>query len=170
MVVPVALMSLVLFSTTSGIYVLDVVDHFVNQYGILVVALVSMLVVSWALRALPRLSEHLNVHGRPRVGTGWRVLTSVVAPVGLTVVLVLALREDLRAPYEDYPDWLLLAFGWLLVVALPAVGFLLARLPWRAGTHVDGPPPDADPAAPLHTSATTAPTRPVRGPDDGSRR
>jgi hypothetical protein len=30
-------LSLVLFSTTSGIYVLDVVDHFVNQYGILVV-------------------------------------------------------------------------------------------------------------------------------------
>jgi NSS family neurotransmitter:Na+ symporter len=39
-------LSLVLFSTTSGIYVLDVVDHFVNQYGILVVALVSMLVVA----------------------------------------------------------------------------------------------------------------------------
>jgi hypothetical protein len=66
--VPAALLSLVLFSTTSGIYVLDVVDHFVNQYGILVVALVSMLVVAWAVRALTGLSGHLNVHGRPPGG------------------------------------------------------------------------------------------------------
>ncbi|MGY1754749.1 sodium-dependent transporter [Blastococcus sp. SYSU D01042] len=168
---PAALLSLVLFSTTSGIYVLDVVDHFVNQYGILVVALVSMLVVSWVLRALATLSGHLNVHGRPRVGVGWRVLTSLVAPVGLAVVLVLALQDDLEAPYEDYPAWLLLTFGWLVVVALPVVGFLLARLPWRAGTHLAGPPPGSDPAAPAQATATTDPgSRPGTGQDEGGRR
>ena len=151
--VPAAVLSLVLFSTTSGIYVLDVVDHFVNQYGILVVALVSMLVVVWAVRALTGLGDHLNVHGRPRVGTGWRVLTGVVAPVGLAVVLVLSLRADFRTPYEDYPTWLLLGFGWLMVVALPVVGLLLARLPWRPGTHLDGPPPGADLVTPAASSA-----------------
>jgi NSS family neurotransmitter:Na+ symporter len=170
---PAAVLSLVLFSTTSGIYVLDVVDHFVNQYGILVVALVSMLVVAWALRALPVLAEHLNVHGRPRVGTGWRLLTSVVAPGGLTVVLVLALRDDFATPYEGYPAWLLLVFGWLLVVALPLGGFLLARLPWRAGTHLAGPPPGSDPGAPLHATpmSDAAPrNRPVTDNDEGGHR
>jgi NSS family neurotransmitter:Na+ symporter len=155
--VPAAVLSLVLFSTTSGIYVLDVVDHFVNQYGILVVALISMLVVAWVLRALTGLGEHLNVHGRPRVGAGWRVLTSMVAPVGLALVLVFALRDDLQAPYEEYPSWLLLVFGWGLVVGLPLVGFLLARLPWRAGTHLDGPPPGSDPAAALHATPAADP-------------
>lgn len=139
---PIALVSLVLFGTTSGIYVLDVVDHFVNQYGILVVALVSMLVVVWAVRALRELGDHLNQHGHPRMGTGWRVVTSVVTPLTLAVVLVTALREDLAQPYEDYPSWLLLVFGWGMVVLLPVVGFLLARLPWRRGTHLDGAPPE----------------------------
>ncbi|MCZ2818458.1 sodium-dependent transporter [Modestobacter sp. VKM Ac-2984] len=165
--VPAAVLSLVLFSTTSGIYVLDVVDHFVNQYGILVVALVSMVVVAWALRALPALGAHLNVHGRPRVGSGWRLLTSVVAPVALAVVLVFALRDDLAAPYEDYPTWLLLVLGWALVVALPLIGFLLGRLPWRAGTHLDGPPPGSDPAEPLHAPDPAPHSRPQ---DDGGPR
>ncbi|WP_040337168.1 sodium-dependent transporter [Candidatus Blastococcus massiliensis] len=156
-VIPTAVLSLVLFSTTSGIYVLDVVDRFVNQYGILVVALISMLVVAWVLRALPALAEHLNVHGRPRLGTGWRVLISVVAPLGLAIVLVFALRDDLAEPYEGYPTWLLLTFGWLMVLALPIVAFVLARLPWRAGTHLDGPPPGSDPAVPLGASAPAAP-------------
>jgi NSS family neurotransmitter:Na+ symporter len=171
--VPAALVSLVLFSTTSGIYVLDVIDHFVNQYGILVVAVTSMLVVVWVVRALTGLGDHLNVHGRPRVGAAWRLLTSVVAPVGLTVVLVLALRDDLRTPYEDYPSWLLLVFGWLLVAALPVVGFLLARMPWRSGTHLDGPPPGSDPAAPLHAAVGADPAgqhRPVTGTDEGGHR
>jgi NSS family neurotransmitter:Na+ symporter len=171
--IPAAVLSLVLFSTTSGIYVLDVVDHFVNQYGILVVALVSMLIVAWAVRALTGLGEHLNVHGRPRVGVGWRALTSLVAPVGLGVVLVLALRDDLAAPYEDYPNWLLVGFGWLMVAVLPVVGFLLARLPWRAGTHLDGPPPGSDPAAPLHATAPTDPasrTGQATGPGEGGLR
>jgi NSS family neurotransmitter:Na+ symporter len=168
--VPAALVSLVLFSTTSGIYVLDVIDHFVNQYGILVVAVVSMLVVVWVIRALTGLGDHLNVHGRPRVGTGWRVLTSFVAPAGLAVVLVLALRDDLRTPYEDYPSWLLLTFGWLLVAALPVIGFLLARMPWRVGTHLDGPPPGSDPAAPLHATAGSEPASlRHRSHDEGDR-
>jgi NSS family neurotransmitter:Na+ symporter len=153
-VVPTALLSLVLFSTTSGIYVLDVVDHFVNQYGILVVALISMLVVSWLLRALPGLGDHLNIHGRPRLGAGWRLLTSVLAPIGLAIVLVFALRDDLSEPYEGYPTWLLVTFGWAMVVALPVVGFLLARLPWRHGTHLEGPPPGSDPATPREAAGT----------------
>ncbi len=171
--VPAAVLSLVLFSTTSGIYVLDVVDHFANQYGILVVALISMLVVAWALRALAGLGEHLNVHGRPRVGGGWRVLISLVAPVGLALVLFFALRDDLETPYGDYPGWLLLFFGWALVVALPVVAFLVARLPWRAGTHLDGPPPGSDPTAPLHAASATDPpstTRPATGHDEGAPR
>ena len=169
-VVPCGLLSLALFSTTSGIYVLDVVDHFVNQYGILVVALVSMLVVVWVIRALPVLGAHLNVHGRPRVGRTWRLLTSVVTPAGLTVVLVLALRDDLGAPYEDYPTWLLVVFGWLMVVLLPVVGFALARMPWRAGTHLDGPPPGSDPAAPPDDAPVRATgERPVTD-DEGDHR
>ena len=85
----------------------------------------------------------------------------------------------LAAPFvfgfdSETAKWASIALGVvvLLVVALPLVGFVLARLPWRAGTHLDGPPPGSDPAAPLHATAPTRPTSRQRttGHDEGDHR
>jgi NSS family neurotransmitter:Na+ symporter len=119
------------FSTTSGIYVLDILDHFINQFGILLVAVVSMLVVAWVLRALPMLGAHLNDGSSVSVGAWWRILVSIVAPLGLVLVLVLAFWEDLKTPYGGYPGWMLLVFGWGAAAAVLAFGFLAARSRWR---------------------------------------
>ncbi|NLC98977.1 MAG: sodium-dependent transporter, partial [Actinomycetales bacterium] len=58
--IPCAGISVLFFSSTSGLYVLDILDRFINQFGILLVAVVSMLIVVWGVRALPLLSEHIN--------------------------------------------------------------------------------------------------------------
>ncbi len=133
--VPMALLSLVFFSTTSGLHVLDIVDHYINQFGILLVAVVSMVVVAWVLRALPQLADHLNDGGSIRLGLWWRVLVGVVAPVALTYVLVDSLLTDLQTPYGEpdtrYPSWMLGVFGWGSALAVIVFGFLAARVRWR---------------------------------------
>jgi NSS family neurotransmitter:Na+ symporter len=139
--VPCTVLSLAFFSTTSGIFVLDIVDHFINQFGILLVAVVSMLVVAWGVRALPLLAAHLNHGGSVPIGAWWRVLISVVAPLALAYVLVRAFLDDLETPYGDYPQWMLLTFGWGAAVAVVVVGFAAARIPWRSGTSL-APPDD----------------------------
>lgn len=151
--VPTALLSLVMFSTTSGIYVLDIVDHFVNRYGILVVAIVSMLTLAWVARALPGLAGHLNANGSPRLGRVWIALMSVITPLALTGVMLLELRTDLTTPYEGYPTWMLLVFGWAAAALVAVLGFVLARVPWRKETSLDSRPP-AEPA--LEPSAPTS--------------
>ncbi|HEX8780610.1 MAG TPA: sodium-dependent transporter, partial [Nocardioides sp.] len=87
---PMAVLSLVFFSTTSGLYVLDILDHFINQFGILLVAVISMLVLSWGLRVLPTFSDHLSDGSSIVVGAWWRILVSIVAPIGLVLVLGLS--------------------------------------------------------------------------------
>ncbi|NYI80270.1 sodium-dependent transporter [Nocardioides panzhihuensis] len=129
--VPMALLSLVLFSTTSGIYVLDIVDHFINQFGILLVAVISMLVLSWGLRVLPTFSDHLSDGSSIVVGAWWRVLVSIVAPIGLVLVLGLSFWEDVKTPYEGYPAWMLGVFGWGAAGAVIVFGFLAAQAKWR---------------------------------------
>ena len=145
-VVPSAVISLVFFSTTSGIYVLDIVDHFVNRYGILLVAVVSMVAVAWVARALRPLAAHLNSTGSVPVGRWWAVLIAAVTPAALTVVLLRELTTDLGEAYEGYPAWMLGIFGWGTVVAVVVFAFLALIVRWRPQTSLE-PPTDvvADP-------------------------
>ena len=139
--IPMAVLSVAFLGTTSGLHVLDIVDHFINQFGILLVAVVSMIVVAWGLRALPDLAAHLNdgsssVH----LGTWWRLLVGVVAPVALVYVLADSFWTDVTTKYGDpeapYPDWMLGVFGWGTAAAVIVAGFLLARVRWREGTDL----------------------------------
>ncbi|TWG93104.1 NSS family neurotransmitter:Na+ symporter [Nocardioides sp. J9] len=135
--VPAALLSLVLFSTTSGVYVLDIIDHFINQYGILVVAVVSMVVVAWGLRELPSLAAHLNRFGSLPLGRPWYALVGFVAPVALTYVLIDALVADIKEPYEGYPAWMLNVLGWGSAVAVVVFAVAAAQVRWRPETSLD---------------------------------
>ena len=139
--VPCAVLSLVLFSSTSGIYVLDIVDHWMNQFGILLVAVVSMIVVAWSVRALTPLSDHLNIHSSVNVGAWWKVLIGFITPVALMYVLGQAFWADVKTPYEDYPTWMLATFGWGLAALVALVGYLLAPTPWKSSTSFE----DLDP-------------------------
>ena len=53
------------------------------------------------------------------------------------------------------------------MAALPVIAFLLARLPWRAGTHLEGPPPDL--AAAEATQPDYAALAPAEHTEGGAR-
>ena len=135
--IPCALISLIGFSTTSGIYVLDIVDHFINRFGILLVAVVSMVVIAWGVRALPRLRDHLNRDGSVPVRGWWIALVSVVTPLALAFILVRELLAVIEEPYGGYPQWMLVVFGWLAAALVAVAGFAIARVPWRPETIFD---------------------------------
>lgn len=137
--VPAAILSVAFFSTTSGVYVLDIVDHFINQFGILVVAVVSMLVLAWVARALPGLAGHLNRTGSVRLGRGWMVLVAAITPLALSVVLIRQFLVDVGTPYEGYPGWMLGVFGWGVAAGVVVFALLAARVRWRESTSLAVP-------------------------------
>ncbi len=132
--VPAAIISLLFFSTSSGIYVLDIVDHFINQFGILAAAVASMVVIAWVAKALPGLARHMNAYGSVRLGRLWIVLVSTVVPVVLGIVLIQQLIGDVRTPYGDYPTWMLIVFGWGAALGVIIFAALASRIRWRANT------------------------------------
>lgn len=146
---PLAVVSITLFGTTSTLTVLDIMDNFINKFGILLVAVVSMVIVAWVLRELPTLAGHLNAYGSIPVKGWWTVLISAFVPIVLGFILVQELRGTLAKTYGGYPEWLVAVFGWGVAAAVILIGALLARVRWRADTPMEVPVSNAHSAASL---------------------
>ena len=145
-VVPLAIISTLLFPTTTGLYVLDVMDEFVNKFGILAGALVSIVGVAWVARRLPRLSHHLTRVSSFPAGKTWQVFVGVVVPLVLTAILISEVVRKVNEPYGggDYPDWFINIFGWGMAALLVVGGVLLSLLPWPKAISPDFDEQQAD--------------------------
>lgn len=127
----VALASVLIFPTDQGLYYLDVVDHFINQYGIALAALASIIAVGWWRRQLPALRDHANLSSAMRVGPTWMILLGYATPLALAWLSVESAISELSTPYGDYPVGFLVAVGWLVAACALLAGVVLGLLPWR---------------------------------------
>ncbi|QEE60744.1 sodium-dependent transporter [Salinibacterium sp. dk2585] len=138
--IPLAVISMALFSTTTALTVLDTADAFVNSFGIMAVALVAVIVVAWILHKLPTLQAHLNGRSSFRVGVVWKVLVAGLVPLVLGYLLVTELVAKVAEPYGGYPTWFLAIFGWGMVIGLVVLALLLSLLPWSGRSRAKDDP------------------------------
>ena len=129
--------SLMLFSTTSGLIALDTVDQWANNVGIITSAIVMTIVVVWVLRKGGVLSRHLNAVSTFKTGKVWIALVGVFAPIFLTVMLVDKLISLITDGYEGYPNWYLGLFGWGTIVFVVVAALVLTAIPWKGRDNKD---------------------------------
>lgn len=131
--VPMMIVSVLLFGTTTGLPMLDVFDKFVNYFGIVAVAFVSLIVIV-ANEKLGILGQHLNNTSSFKVGFLWRLCVVVTTGI-LAFMLFSEGAKVFTEGYEGYPSWFVNTFGWGMAIVLVLVAFLLSLLPWK--TNVD---------------------------------
>lgn len=151
-----AVLSILLFSTTTGLLALDTVDNWANNIGIVLSAILASVFAFWVLRKGTELRYHLNSVSTFRVGAIWTVLAGILAPVILAYMLISRIVSLTVEGYAGYPQWYLLALGWGAIAAIVAGAGLLTALPWRQSP--DGFrawPPLPDHAPPHHAGAPT---------------
>ncbi|MDT0331503.1 sodium-dependent transporter [Nocardiopsis lambiniae] len=127
----IALVSVLVFPTHEGLYYLDVFDHFINQYGIVLAALVTLIVFGWVLRRLPLFQEHSNAVSSIRLGAWWKITLGVVTPILLGFMMWDSLRAELAENYGGYPVGFLLSAGWGVAIGAIVIGVIVALVPWR---------------------------------------
>lgn len=125
-----ALISL-LYATQGGLFFLDAADYFVNQFGIALAGLVSVIIVAWFLRKLPELQDHANGVSDFRTGLWWKVCLGVITPIVLGYMFIQNTITNLTSNYEDYPTSFLLLSGWGVAIAVIVVGFIFAAVKWQ---------------------------------------
>ncbi|MGM1017161.1 MAG: sodium-dependent transporter [Actinomycetota bacterium] len=137
---PLGVISMALFSTTTALSVLDTADAFVNAFGIMAVALVAVVIVAWFFHKLPVLQEHLNRRSSFRVGLVWKLLIGALVPIVLGYLLITEIITKVSEPYGGYPVWFLAVFGWGMVIALVVLAVLLSLLPWSGRSQAKDDP------------------------------
>lgn len=127
--VPMMIVSVILFGTTTGLPMLDVMDKFVNYFGIVAVAFAALIAIV-ANGKLSTLGHHINKTSSFKVGTIWRLCVIVTTGV-LAFMLLSEGVKVFTEGYEGYPSWFVDTFGWGMAILLVIVAFILSRLPWK---------------------------------------
>jgi NSS family neurotransmitter:Na+ symporter len=130
-----------LFTSHAGLYWLDIVDHFLNHYGLVTVGILEAFIIGWLYkthRLKDHIAENLGLSGSGHrifkyvILQLWNYCIKFITPVALGFALVYSLVGEFKTPYEGYPvsAIIILGIGWLLVTHIVAFG--LSGLPWRS--------------------------------------
>ena len=157
-----AILSMLIFSTTTGLLALDVVDQWANNIGIVASAILTTVLVLWVARKGPELRYHLDALSTFRVGRVWIILVSVLAPVVLGYMLVSRIVVLVTEGYGALPPWYLLVFGWGTVLVLVVGAIVLSVLRWKPSPDDFTAWPDYPPAGSASTTADASAARGAR--------
>ncbi len=125
----------IIFATNAGIHWLDIVDHFLTHYGLVVVGVFECILVGWFFR-LDILRKHINSVSSFKLGTWWNLLIKYFIPLVLGVILVGDLYNELSKPYSGY-TWasiILIGRDWILITVI--VAFWIASKDWKTDEHL----------------------------------
>ena len=118
------LLGSLVFATGAGLYVLDIVDHFVLNYGLVAVALLESIAVGWLWKG-SELRDFINKHSDWKLGITWDIAIKVIAPVFLIILLGVNIYTEFQSAYGGYPVWALLWLGVAPLILVPIVAYLL---------------------------------------------
>ena len=126
-----AILSILIFSTTTGLLALDTADQWANNVGIVGSAVLSTILVVWVLRKGGELRFHLNSVSTFKVGKVWVFLVGVLAPVVLAYMLISRIITLIVDGYADLPGWYLAVLGWGTIAFTIVAAIIFTALRWK---------------------------------------
>ena len=118
------------FATNAGLYLLDIMDNFINNYGIVAVGLLEAFVIGWIVKP-KTIREHVNAISYFRIGKWWDFIIKYVTPTLLLITLVQSVITEFKSPYGGYDLISLLLYGWAIIALGIIGGILISKKPWK---------------------------------------
>nr|WP_232618086.1 hypothetical protein [Thermosipho africanus] len=116
-----------LFSTQGGLYWLDIIDHFVSVYGLLIAGILESIIIGWLFGA-EKLRKYINEVSEIKIGKWFNFSIKFLIPAVLIIILGLNFFDELKKPYGDYPSWALWT-GFSMLIITPIIAIILSKIP-----------------------------------------
>ncbi len=120
----VGFLTSLIFVTGAGLYILDIVDHFINTYAIAISGLVEIVLIAWLMN-LEEIRAYANSMSDFEVGTWWNFTLKYMTPALLSVMFLFNTYTDFSKGYEGYSIKALSVYGGgtLVIILLGALVF-----------------------------------------------
>jgi NSS family neurotransmitter:Na+ symporter len=125
----VGLLGSVVFCTKAGLFILDIVDHFINNYALIIGGILECILVGWILKS-GVMREHVNRVSNVKLLPLWDFVIRILTPVMLMIIVGGALKNEFTQAYENYPVVALLCFGGGILFATRLISFILSHFKW----------------------------------------
>lgn len=120
-----------IFVTGSGLHWLDIVDHFIANFGLVMIGLVECLILGWVYK-LSKLRDHANKISELYLGRWWDYLIKFAVPFVLFILLAAAIINNITDPYLGYPWWIIVLGGVAPCLSIFLLSFVFMKIKKRA--------------------------------------
>ena len=120
----------IIFTTKGGLYWIDIVDHFILQYGLVIVGFLECLVIGWFMKT-EEFRNHLNQTSYFPIGIWWDFCIKFLTPIILLTIITYTTIQEFIKPYGGYPRaaTLVIGVGWVVITFV--VAMIFARTRWK---------------------------------------
>ncbi|MCK4577037.1 sodium-dependent transporter [candidate division WOR-3 bacterium] len=114
-----------IFTTRAGLYWLDIVDHFMNNFGLFIVGFLEAIFIGYIFGA-DKLRKYANNLSELSVGRWWDLIIRYFVPIVSLVLLIWTLKDRLLKPYGGYSRLAEFLGGWLVIIIFVIISILLS--------------------------------------------
>ncbi|BCK02801.1 sodium-dependent transporter [Vibrio cholerae] len=108
------------FATNGGLLLLDLVDHFANNVGIMVSCFIELLLMTWLVK-ISDVRKYVNATSDFSIGAWFDICLRFVSPVILAIIVATKFLSLFTDGYGGYD----LTLGWIMILTLLVIGIII---------------------------------------------
>ncbi len=116
----------VIYTTTAGLYWLDLVDHYMTFFGLFAVAFLEAVAVGWFFDT-EKLRKKINSTSQMHIGKWWVISVKFIVPLSALILLIITVIGRINASYGGYPRVSELFGGWIPILIAVLGGIVLGK-------------------------------------------
>jgi NSS family neurotransmitter:Na+ symporter len=116
-----------IFTTSSGLYLLDIVDHYIANYGLVIIGLIECLILGWMFK-IYKLREHANETSEIKIGRWWDFLIKFFIPIFLIILLIVGIYQNIIEPYMGYEWWIIFVIGIFPILMMIIISIIFMKI------------------------------------------